>query len=97
MEFKHTPAPWRPATMGPNGCSIVGSKTTMVAMLAHSVNKYNQAEQAKANAHLIAAAPELLEALVKLIDYINCDSPIRNTDEFDCAKLAIKKALGETR
>lgn len=62
-EFKHTPGPWTQATMGPNGCPIVGSGALMVAMIAHSTNEPEQAEEAKANARLIAAAPELLEAL----------------------------------
>ncbi|WP_336193365.1 hypothetical protein [Providencia stuartii] len=45
--------------------------------------------------NLIAAAPELLEALIKLTDYVSDDSPLRNTDEFDLAKAAIAKALGQ--
>lgn len=35
----------------------------MVAMLSHSINCADQITAAKANARLIAAAPELLEAL----------------------------------
>lgn len=38
----------------------------MVAMLAHSVNEPGQEEEAIANARLIAAAPDLLEALKRL-------------------------------
>lgn len=44
---------------------------------------------------LIASAPELLEALIKLTNYVSDDSPLRNTDEFDLAKSAIAKALGQ--
>lgn len=39
----------------------------MVAMLAHSVNHEDQKEEALANAKLIAAAPDLLEALRALL------------------------------
>lgn len=56
-----------------------------------------EAEETRCNAHLIAAAPELLEALIKLTNYVSDDSPLRNTDEFDLAKAAIKKALGEEK
>jgi hypothetical protein len=35
----------------------------MIAMLAHSANEPDQSETAEANASLIAAAPELLEAM----------------------------------
>ncbi|HGN1708140.1 TPA: hypothetical protein ACKRTE_004067 [Providencia rettgeri] len=52
-------------------------------------------EETQANFTLIAAAPELLEALIKLTDYVSDDSPLRNTDEFDSAKVAIAKALGQ--
>lgn len=38
----------------------------MVAMLAHSVNYQDQKEEALANAKLISAAPNLLEALEEI-------------------------------
>ena len=61
---KHTPGPWSFYTEPqPNGCPIVGAKGLMIAQLAHSINYNDQAETAIANARLIAAAPELLEAL----------------------------------
>lgn len=65
MTDKFTPGPWRFYTEPqPNGCPIVGNgKGMMVAMLAHSVNYKDQREEAMANAALIAAAPELLQAL----------------------------------
>ncbi len=61
---KATPGPWSFYTEPqPNGCPIVGAKGLMIAQLAHSINYNDQAETAIANARLIAAAPELLEAL----------------------------------
>ncbi|WP_428945264.1 hypothetical protein ACQK5W_04075 [Pantoea sp. FN060301] len=43
-----------------------------------------------ANANLIAAAPELLEALQAVVRVAD-----RATDEFDMARAAINKALGQ--
>lgn len=62
--MSYTPGKWRYYTEPqPNGCPIVGADGLMVAMLAHSVNHPDQKETALANAGLIAAAPDLLEAL----------------------------------
>ncbi len=60
----HTPGPWTYYTTPQlNGCPIIGSsRGLMVAMLSHSVNYESQSATAFANARLIAAAPELLEA-----------------------------------
>ena len=44
----------------------------------------------EANTHLVAAAPELLEALQAVVALAD-----RATDEFDMARAAIKKALGQ--
>lgn len=61
---KHTPGPWAFYTEPqPNGCPIVGARGLMVCMLAHTVNQPEQRGEALANAALIAAAPDLLEAL----------------------------------
>lgn len=43
----------------------------MTAMVAHSINEPDQAEQAEADAKLIAAAPELLQMLSALERDIN--------------------------
>lgn len=57
-----------------------------------SIGKYEQTSLDKtiANAHLIAAAPELLEALQAVVRVAD-----RQTDEFDMARAAIEKALGK--
>lgn len=60
----HTKGPWTFSTAPqPNGCPIVGARGLMVAMLAHSIHHADQKDEALANARLIAAAPDLLEAL----------------------------------
>ncbi|ANF84765.1 hypothetical protein A7J50_1331 [Pseudomonas antarctica] len=72
METKHTPGPWRIGTPGPNGCYTVGTKRgLMTAMVAHSINEPDQAEQANADAKLIAAAPDLLAAAIKVLNGLN--------------------------
>lgn len=67
-EQKHTPGPWRQGARGPNGCPVVGTEHgLMVAMLAHS--HHDHPEEAEANAHLIAAAPDLLAVLKEAADF----------------------------
>lgn len=99
MTTKHTPGPWVihqstaeswPEILAPNG-------TVPLAR----INSTWRGE-ALANARLIAAAPELLEALGRISDSINGLSgpiPTRNTPEFwdyvkTIADEAISKATG---
>lgn len=66
---KHTPGPWDYSWhIQPNGCPTVGHKGLMVCMVAHSAKEPDQKETALANANLIAAAPDLLAALVALTE-----------------------------
>ncbi|MEX9851399.1 hypothetical protein [Providencia huaxiensis] len=62
MAFKHTPAPWN---YNGNVCGAVESPTDDLIACAYPMH-YENAEEMKANAHLIAAAPELLALLIKL-------------------------------
>lgn len=68
MADKHTLGPWAIGTPGPNGCFTVGYRGLMTAMVAHSINHPDQESTARANARLIAAAPELLAALIACRD-----------------------------
>ncbi|HEM8211009.1 TPA: hypothetical protein U2M19_001855 [Providencia rettgeri] len=90
MELKHTPAPWKHTIRNANEIMTTFHGVTIGGVYL-DITTANQ----KSDAHLIAAAPELLEALIKLTDYVSDDSPLRNTDEFDSAKVAIAKALGQ--
>lgn len=87
MEFKGTPAPWTALTETelelPSGIIKSGKKS-----IAHTLQKEVGAEQAKANANIIAAAPELLEALIEIRKLVS---------HHDKADLAIAKALGEEK
>lgn len=98
-EMKHTPGPWRFYTEPqPNGCPIVGNGSgLMLAMLAHSVNYPDQRDEANANARLIAAAPDLLEALQAVVSQLE-GHDLHNGDVFaiNNAYAAIAKATGQT-
>lgn len=99
MSAKHTPGPWRFYTEPqPNGCPIVGNgRGLMLAMLAHSVNYPDQRDEANANARLIAAAPELLDALQWLVDLMpdpELDIDTVQREQVIKAKAVIAKATG---
>ena len=86
MDAKHTPGPWRYQREN-------GSPTTGQHMIA-GANPGYLAEvrdcgsgDVCANARLIAAAPELLDALQAVVRVAD-----RNTVEFDMARAAIAKA-----
>lgn len=76
MKTAHTAGPWRVGTPGPNGCYTIGTERgLMTAMIAHSINEADQKEQAEANARLIAAAPEMMEALGAVLDAMSNAAP----------------------
>ena len=89
-----TPGPWRYSTEPqPNGCPIIGAGPLMVAMLSHSVHQSEQREVALANARLISAAPDLLEAAreaYELLTLIHDETGKVGTK----LRLAIDKAYG---
>lgn len=93
-EFKGTPGPWRVSEKRGDLIDIRHDNNEPGAMslnLAHVVARTSWLKEAEANAKLIAAAPELLEAL----RYLEARACIYvNTSE---AKAAIAKALGESK
>lgn len=100
-EFKGTPGEWsfsHSSVSDDNvACIEINSSESLheIAYLQStpsSIGKYEQTSLDKtiANAHLIAAAPELLEALQAVVRVAD-----RQTDEFDMARAAIAKALGK--
>lgn len=83
METKHTPGPWLAAS-GPSsvvGWPVVGEGGRLVCNVAWqkkpghvSAEEYGRfSEQCGANAYLIAAAPELFEALALVITALASD------------------------
>ena len=82
---KHTEGPWKHSTT----YSVYG-QNKMVASVYGDDPECKPDDRLKANATLIAAAPELLEALEEVIAISD-----RKHDVWDKAKQAIAKAKGE--
>ena len=61
MNTKHTPGPWKIGTPPPNGEQTVGTDQGLMVAVATT----GAGVQTKANARLIAAAPDLLRFLVE--------------------------------
>lgn len=101
METKWTPGPW---VVDPEENWIVtewrstehGLQTLICDMMDEEAPQY------EANAHLIAAAPELYEALLECVEEIRAvnmvDGEIKDKDTeavYTKAKAALRKARGE--
>lgn len=63
---KHTAAPWHIGAPPPNGEQAIGAQNGM--MVAIATTGVGMKEETLANARLIAAAPELLEALKEIVN-----------------------------
>lgn len=83
-KFKGTPGPWMWDAEG------LGSKSLIVFGVGYPIEMTSQE-----NKNLIAAAPELLEALQELVFLYEHDEGCRNLTEYKRAKAAIAKALGK--
>lgn len=85
--MKHTPAPWY---FSNEGVLRVRAKDDDEVVCSYA--GYENCEREYANAKLIAAAPDLLEALQ---DAIHAYDKHGEHPEWDFARAAISKALGE--
>ena len=97
---KHTPGSWRVGNSFMESGVFSADGKTIVALTHGSARYYRRQEQIAeqdANARLIAAAPDLLEALMGLRLYVD---PMMGGEEVDnairAANAAIAKAEGET-
>lgn len=88
--MKHTPAPWY---FSNEGVLRVRAKDDDEVVCSYA--GYENCEREYANAKLIAAAPDLLEALQELVFLYEHDEGCRELTEYKRAKAAISKALGE--
>ena len=104
MTTKHTPGPWEIERYSDGLIQIVGDLKVISDDEEHFTTVVEQisATNEEANARLIAAAPDLLEALKDLADDISdrfdMDSPSTNPGIKHCiaaARYAIRKATGE--
>lgn len=99
-EFKGTPGPWFTGESRRDLINVKHSSNRPGAMslnLAHVVARQSCVEEAKANAHLIAAAPELLEALQTLNQAIDYGTSMDVVQAQEVAQDVIAKALGENK
>jgi hypothetical protein len=84
---KHTPGPWEV-----EGTYIVADLTLAVAEV-NGPNRADLREQKQANRRLVAAAPDLLAALIRCAGYLE-DMPYpEGRDALKQAEEAISKAL----
>jgi len=95
MTAQHTGGRWR-YHEGRNGEFLVSCESGGFAPIARvKGDKRTTLKDARANARLMAAAPDLLAALYAMMD--NCYDPDRNDEivqAFDAARDAIAKAEG---
>ena len=95
METKHTPGPWK---VFRTNAGELDSITTMNGLrVAGTVTFYGN-NQGEANARLIAAAPELLEAAVACVNHVRGYHDTLSDGELEVLNLcqaAIAKATGE--
>lgn len=92
---KHTPGPWKVASTiegDEYSLNVLGGRYN--GLLAQSkLSVHFDSEEAEANAKLISAAPELLEALEKCIKYSSKDPQLVR----DIAAQAIAKATSKNQ
>ena len=94
---QYTPGPWK-VKAGSNAV-LAGRKQICSHVNAASVLPVNIVEDhkiAEANAHLIAAAPEILEALKDIVEFWDSIVPTDAVNQMHInARAAIAKATGE--
>lgn len=99
-QLKWTPGPWRVSTIGlmNDGSLPVSSDQGQIARVSAQADfprgqgHNSECAERDANAHLIAAAPDLYAALDALIDGRNWTM---STEKFLAARAALAKARGE--
>lgn len=100
-QFKGTPGPWRVSEKRGDLIDIRHNSNGIGAIslnLAHVVARQSWLKEAEANAKLIAAAPELLEALQRITlmyEALMRDCGLEHKEMIATSHSAIKKALGE--
>ncbi|QLI96507.1 hypothetical protein H0A34_05465 [Providencia rettgeri] len=87
MEFKHSPAPWNSYIKYLDYTIVRDANDKKITFLSHGCSE--------ADANLITAAPELLEALQSLVTVSGLLLGNTCQTELTKARLAIAKALGQ--
>ena len=95
-DTQHTPGPWK---YGPDNRKTMrvfsGSREIVRALSTHGNRRLNCVERA-ANARLIAAAPELLAALQKVVNRASHAKPDSTGQEMRAIRLALVDELRAT-
>ena len=86
--FEHTPGPWGALKYSDANCVATITGVWTVVSIGADPNQFD----AKADACLIAAAPDMLEALETLLEEGDT-----NSTAVLCAEQAVAKAKGETK
>lgn len=88
-ERNHTAGPWEARIYGGFDAPRVWSESGSVALLQH----HDTPEEAEANARLIAVAPDMLEALERMVRLLEIeDARLANFGEVEAARAVITKA-----
>lgn len=97
MQRKHTPGPWtvQEEIDGPVQNTRIVAHKKAVASTAQQCGRPHHWNEAEANARLIAAAPELLEACEALVNAYSIHDGTVHARAVDVAVAAIRKATGE--
>lgn len=91
---KHTPGPWEIKRHFDPGYKFISApKHTALAQVVWCMEDEDRSPECEANAHLIAAAPELLWTLEKLVERVGKDEWF--AEWAGMARDAIAKAKGE--
>lgn len=90
MRAKHTLGPW---IVGSHGCSIYGDDGNCVAMMRYTNGDKNDDLRLFADTNLIAAAPDLFEALQHIAKF---DNDGLGEIGYQLARAAIAKAEGRS-
>lgn len=88
MSAEHTPGPW-----AADGCNIIAS-----GYIVATVHWHSGASHEAANARLIAAAPDLFDALNVALGWATggMDGDWRECDHVELMRAAIAKARGQS-
>jgi hypothetical protein len=92
MKIKHTPAPWE--FLNDFGVMRIKGSAIEIAQIKITGDGEEDFDEAEANAQLIATAPDLLDALQKLVDANLSGSLFVIADAVSNAKSVITKATG---
>ena len=98
---KHTPAPWESVTKHNHGTFIYGKDDRAPVEFCCIAEIGMNYDFGESNAQLISAAPDLLEALIRLLPMAE-DDALQYGGKPDCddditfARAAIAKATGES-